>query len=321
MVFTRTLGRSGIEVSGLGLGCWAIGGPFVTPDGTPVGWGKIDDAESIRAIHRALALGVTFWDTANVYGTGHSERVLGIALEGRRDEVVIATKFGRVFRDGAGQYVGTDLSPAHIRKSCEYSLVRLATDHIDLYQLHIGDAGLDQAVEIRETLEDLVKEGKIRFYAWSTDDPERARLFAQGPHCTAVQFQLNLFERSDAMLALLEEYDLAGVIRGPLAKGLLTGKFDANSKLPDNDVRRNWDFKQGAQAEQIARLDRLRAVLTQDGRSLPQAALGWLWAASDRVIPIPGFKSVQQVEDNAGALKFGPLTPQQMKDIDALLSN
>jgi aryl-alcohol dehydrogenase-like predicted oxidoreductase len=122
------------------------------------------------------------------------------------------------------------------------------------------------------------------------------------------------------MLALLEEYDLAGVIRGPLAKGLLTGKFAANSKLPDNDVRRNWDFQQGAQAEQLARLDRLHAVLTQDGRSLAQAALGWLWAASDRVIPIPGFKSVQQVEDNAGVLKVGPLTPQQMKDIDALLA-
>ncbi len=320
MVFTRTLGRSGIEVSGLGLGCWAIGGPFLSPDGTPVGWGDIDDAQSIRAIHRALDLGVTFWDTANVYGTGHSERVLGIALEGRRDKVVIATKFGRIFRDGAGQFTGTDLSPAHIRKSCEYSLVRLATDYIDLYQLHIGDASLDQAVEIRETLEDLAQEGKIRFYAWSTDDPERARLFAQGSHCTAVQFQLNLFERNDAMVALLAEHDLAGVIRGPLARGLLTGKFDANSKLPDNDVRRDWDFKQGAQAKQIAGLDKLRAVLTQDGRSLAQAALGWLWAHSDRAIPIPGFKSIRQVEDNAGALKFGPLTQQQMKDIDALLS-
>jgi aryl-alcohol dehydrogenase-like predicted oxidoreductase len=319
MVFTRKLGRSGIEVSGLGLGCWAIGGPFVTPEGTPVGWGEIDDTESIRAIHRALELGVSFWDTANVYGTGHSERVLGIALEGRRDQVVIATKFGRVFRDGAGQYVGTDLSPAHIRKSCEYSLIRLATDHVDLYQLHIGDAGLEQAVEIRETLEDLVKEGKILWYGWSTDDPERARLFAEGPHCTAVQFQLNLFERNDAMIALLDECDLAGVIRGPLAKGLLTGKFGPNSALPDNDVRRNWDFKHGPQAEQIARLEKIRSVLTQDGRSLAQAALGWLWASSSRVIPIPGFKSIQQVEDNAGALNLGPLTSQQMAEIDALL--
>ena len=301
------------------MGCWAIGGPFLTPDGIPVGWGEIDDTESIRAIHRGLELGVTFWDTANVYGTGYSERVLGIALEGRRDKAVIATKFGRVFRDGTGQFVGTDLSPAYIRKSCEYSLVRLATDYIDLYQLHIGDAPLDKAVEIRETLEDLVKEGKIRSYGWSTDDPERARVFAEGPHCATVQFQLNLFERNDAMIALLNEYDLAGVIRGPLVRGLLPGKFDANSKLPDNDVRRDWNFKVGAQAEQIAKLGKIRDVLTQGGRSLAQAALSWLWAYSDRVIPIPGFKTLAQVEDNPGVLKLQPLTGHQNHPIEALI--
>lgn len=319
MSFTRRLGRSNIEVSALGLGCWAIGGPFLDPQGNPVGWGDVDDTESIRAIHRGLDLGVTFWDTANVYGTGHSERVLGVALSGQRDKAVIATKFGRVFTDGARQFVGTDLSPAHIRKSCEQSLVRLGTDYIDLYQLHIGDANPQYAPEIRETLEQLVQEGKIRAYAWSTDDPERARIFAEGPHCAAVQFQINLFERNDAMVALLDEYNLAGIVRGPLARGLLTGKFDVNSKLPENDVRRNWDFRQGEQATLLAKLDALREVLTRDGRTMAQAALGWLWAHSERLIPIPGFKSVRQVEDNAGALHAGPLSSEQMAEIDTLL--
>lgn len=320
MVYTRTLGRSGIEVSALGMGCWAIGGPFDNERGHPVGWGDVDDAESIRAIHHALDMGVTFFDTANVYGTGHSERLLGLALAGRWDRVVVATKFGRVFEDGARRVSGDDASPASVRRQCEASLSRLGTDHIDLYQFHLGSHDADQAVEVRDTLEDFVREGKIRTYAWSTDDPARARVFAEGEHCTAVQFRMNLFERNDEMIALCEEHNLAGVIRGPLGRGLLTGKFDATSTLPDNDVRRQWDFSSGEQAAQIARLERLRDVLTRDGRTMAQAALGWLWMRSAQLVPIPGFKSVLQVEDNAGALEVGPLAPSQMQDIEAILA-
>lgn len=318
-VFTRTLGRSGLEVSALGLGTWAIGGPVWDEQGRPVGWGHVDDAESIRAIHRGLELGVTFWDTADVYGTGHSERLLGLGLAGARHRVVIATKFGRVFSEGSRQIIGRAADPAYIRRACEDSLRRLNTDYIDLYQFHLGDYDLERALEVRETLEELVREGKIRYYGWSTDDPQRARLFAEGEHCVAVQCQMNLFERNDAMLQVAREHNLAVIVRGPLGRGLLTGKFTPDSRLPADDVRHNWDLSSGPQAEHLARLARLRGVLTRDGRTLAQAALGWLWAISAQTIPIPGFKTVAQVEENARALDYGPLSERQVAEIESLL--
>ena len=155
----RTLGRSGIKVSAIGIGCWAIGGPY-TNDGRPVGWGNVDDAESIRAIQRALDLGVNFIDTANVYGCGHSERVVGKAIRDRRDEVVIATKFGYTFDEDARICTGSCGDPEYIRSACDASLKRLGTDHIDLYQFHIGRH--DDGAAVREVLEGLVKAGKIR---------------------------------------------------------------------------------------------------------------------------------------------------------------
>src|ERR1700728_3214889 len=134
----RVLGRSGIEVSEIGFGCWAIGGPF-TGDGRPNGWGESDDSESAAAIRRALELGITFFDTADFYGAGHSEEVLGKALAGHRDEVVIATKFGYTFDTGRRENTGEDASPAYIRRACLASLRRLGTDRIDLHQLHLQD--------------------------------------------------------------------------------------------------------------------------------------------------------------------------------------
>ena len=144
----RTLGRSGIQVSAMGLGCWAIGGPFWRGD-VAVGWGKVDDDESVRAIHCALDLGITFFDTADVYGAGHSERVLGRALSACRDKVIIATKFGNTFDETSKQITGADASPEYIRRACEASLRRLNTDHIDLYQFHDGGYNLEHAGEVR----------------------------------------------------------------------------------------------------------------------------------------------------------------------------
>ena len=317
-MFTRRLGRSNIEVSALGMGCWAIGGPAWRGE-RPVGWGEIDDAESIRAIRRALELGVTFFDTADVYGCGHSERVLGRALAGVRDQVVIATKFGNVFDEQTRKISGSDASPDHIRRACDASLRRLNTDRIDLYQFHIGDYDPDQALAVRDVLEELVAAGKIRSYGWSTDSPERARVFADGPSCTAIQQRLNLFEGNQETLALCEEHNLASVNRGPLAMGLLTGKFTPDSTLPATDVRHGWNLKEGTMAERLAKLETLRAILTSDGRSLPQAALGWIWARSPRTIPIPGFKTVKQVEENVAAARFGPLTADHMQQIEAAI--
>jgi aryl-alcohol dehydrogenase-like predicted oxidoreductase len=321
----RVLGRSGIEVSPLGMGCWAIGGPAWRGE-TPIGWGQVDDAESIRAIHRALDLGVNFFDTANVYGAGHSERLLGGALAGRRSQVVIATKFGNSFNEATKQAAGSDASPEYIRRSCEESLRRLNTNYIDLYQFHLGGFDLEQAAGVRETLEGLVAEGKIRAYGWSTDAVERARLFAEGPHCSAVQHQMNVFDDAPEMVRLCEELNLASINRGPLAMGVLTGKFTAGAKPALDDVRGekgpDWMryFADGQpRPEFVQKLDAVREILTGHGRSLTQGALAWLWARSPQTVPIPGFKTVRQVEENCGAIRFGPLAASEYQEIEGLL--
>jgi aryl-alcohol dehydrogenase-like predicted oxidoreductase len=232
---TRRLGRSGREVSALGLGCWAIGGPSRRWDRAN-GWGDVDDEESVRAIRRALDLGVTLFDTADVYGCGHSERVLGRALGPDRQRVAVATKFGYTFDEATRTASGIDVSMAGIRRACEASLRRLGTDAIDLYQLHVHVAAEEAVDEIRDLLEALVREGSIRAYGWSTDDPTHLTRFA-GPACTTAQAQLNVLGDAPAMLAACEELDLALLCRSPLAMGLLTGKFDAGSRLPRGDVR------------------------------------------------------------------------------------
>lgn len=322
---SRELGRSGIVVSGMGLGCWAIGGLAWRGD-TPTGWGQVNDGESIQAIHRALDLGITFFDTADSYGAGHSERILGKALTGHRSQVIIATKFGNIFDEESRQSMGTSASPAYIRQACEASLRRLGSDTIDLYQFHHGGFDPIEAVEVRETLEQLITEGKIRSYGWSTDDPNRARVFAEGPGCTAVQHQMNVLEEAGQMVALCQELNLASINRGPLAMGLLAGKYGADSKLAADDVRGEkspeWMvyFKDGRpNSEWLAKLDSIRQILTSGGRTLAQGALAWLWAYSPKSIPIPGFRTVAQVEENCGAMGLGPLTAGQMQEIDSLL--
>jgi aryl-alcohol dehydrogenase-like predicted oxidoreductase len=323
--FTRTLGRSGIAVSALGLGCWAIGGPFWR--GTDaIGWGDVDDNESIAAIQRALNLGVTFFDTSNVYGTGHSELVLGKALAGRRAQAIIATKFGNVFNEATRQITGADASPAGVRAQCDASLRRLNTDYIDLYQFHLGNFDPVEAVSVRETLEELVKAGKIRAYGWSTDSVERARIFAAGPNCAAIQLQMNVLDDSAEMIALCDELNLAGINRGPLAMGLLTGKYAPDSSLAANDVRGanspEWMqyFQKGKPNEAwLKKIESIRDVLTSGGRTLSQGALAWLWARSPKTIPIPGFRTVRQVEENAGAMALGPLQPEQLRQINQIL--
>ncbi|GHO80026.1 aldo/keto reductase [Ktedonobacter sp. SOSP1-85] len=322
-VMTRTLGRSGIEVSALGMGCWAIGGPFWAGD-LACGYGEVDDVESIQAIQRALDLGVTLFDTAGVYGCGHSERILGQALGKRRANVLIATKVGDQFDEETRRITGgLDDPRSGIRRACEGSLRRLQTDYIDLYQLHFNDYDLEGAVEVREEMEQLVAEGKIRYYGWSTDDPERARLFAQGPHCTAIQHTLNVFEDNPAILAVCEEHNLASINRGPLAMGVLTGKYTSREQIGREDIRLSelsWNYLSSERLPGLLqRLDQVREVLTSGGRTLAQGALGWLWARSGHTIPIPGFKTVKQVDENATAIQFGALNEAQMRQIEELL--
>ena len=320
---TRELGT--ITTSALGLGCWAIGGPFGR-DGASAGWGDVDDDQSVAAIHRGLELGVTLFDTADVYGTGHSETILGRALGTSRDNVAIATKFGNTFEEGTGRMLGADASPAYIRRACEASLRRLGTDRIDLYQCHLGDLEPAAADEAAGVLEGLRDEGLIRAYGWSLDDPERAGEWTGREGFASVQHHLNVLEDAPEMLELCERAGIASVNRGPLAMGLLSGKFNADSRLPGDDVRGSgagwltaFDPDGRPRREFLDRLAAIREALTTDGRTLVQGALGWIWARSERTIPIPGFKTVAQVEENAGALAHGPLPADHMEEVEALL--
>ena len=322
----RTLGRSGIDVSALGFGCWAIGGEWQDASGQPLGWGKVDDEETVRAVRRALDLGVTFFDTADTYGAGHSERVLGRALGKRRDGVVLATKWGNVFDEDTRTLTGSDDSPEYARRALTASLERLGTDHVDLYQLHLSDADLARAAQLRDQCEEFVREGLIRAYAWSTDDTARAAVFAEGEHCAAVQHAANVLQDAPEMFALCEELGLASINRSPLAMGLLTGKQATGRALEAGDIRNTppaWmqGFKQGdgADGDYVARVEALREILTSEGRTPAQGALAWLWARSPRTVPIPGFRSVAQAEQNAGAIAKGPLTAGQLAEVDRVL--
>jgi aryl-alcohol dehydrogenase-like predicted oxidoreductase len=326
----RVLGRSGIEVSPMGLGCWAIGGAW-TLNGTPAGWSGVDDAESVRAIHAALDLGVYFFDTAANYGAGRSERVLGQAVRDRREKVVIASKFGYRVDEAAkavtyyGQTEEDSDAASHIRADLEKSLARLGTDYLDVYLLHIWGHRIERALEAREVLEKLVAEGKIRTYGWSTDRVDAIRAFSTSKRCGVIEQQLSVLDGSAELLALCEEWNLASMNRGPLGMGLLTGKFSPATTFAEDDVRRHaqWHpaFHDGKPtADWLHKLDSIRGVLTAGGRTLAQGALAWIWARSPNTIPIPGFKNVKQAEENCGAMRFGPLESAQMIEIDRILN-
>ncbi len=325
MLQKRLLGRSKLEVGALGLGCMSIGGSMIRGEtGTDHLFylGEVDDSESLRALHLALASGVTFYDTAAAYGAGKSERLLGRAFAHCRDQVILATKFGKKVeeeRNWFGLYTSPEEVIQNLHRECEASLRRLNTDYIDLYQFHLMDFPLDQAGEVRDILETLVSEGKIRFYGWSTDDLERASFFAQGEHGTAIQLHLNVVGDAPRMLAVCDRYDQAGIIRGPLAGGFLSGKYtpeNLDTVLAAQDFRtRHPEWYVTA----LTKLPDLREVLTSGGRTLVQGALAWIWSRSERTIPIPGFRTVAQVEENIQAMNFGPLTIDQMDQIDQIL--
>ncbi|MFI7605009.1 aldo/keto reductase [Micromonospora sp. NPDC049366] len=325
MTTTRTLGRSGIEVSAIGMGCWAIGGPLWGDGGQPFGWGEVDDDESVRAIHAALDAGVTLFDTASNYGAGHSERILGRALAGRRDRAVIATKFGNVSDEATRRWTGTDASPAYAVRSLGQSLRRLGTDYVDLFQLHINELPASAALDLVDTLEDLVAKGTIRAYGWSTDHPDAAEAFAKaGTHCAAIQHDQSVLRDNAAMLAVCDAYDLASLNRGPLAMGLLTGSRRAVGRDDVRGMAPDWLvwFTDGRPTPQwSAQVERIRAALTSDGRTLAQGALGWLLARSPRTVPIPGARTVEQVRENAATLARGPLPADAVAEVEQLLAD
>jgi aryl-alcohol dehydrogenase-like predicted oxidoreductase len=327
-MLTRTLGKSQLEVSALGMGCWAIGGPWTwdQPGQTPypVGWGNTDDEESLRALQTALDLGVNFFDTAANYGAGHSEVLLGRAFKGKRDKVVIATKFGHIVNEAKKTvYSAPDQIIKNVRGDVENSLRRLQTDFIDIYQLHEGGYDPDRALELQSALEEIVSAGKIRWYGWSTDRAGSAHRFAgsaNSAHCASIQFRLNAIFDNAAMRQVCADFDLAGINKDPLNKGFLTGKFNTNTTFPDNDVRSGTDFSDPEIVKRLKIVDEIRDILTSKGRTMAQGALAYIWALDERMVPIPGFKSVQQVKENAGALEYGPLTKDQVREIQGIVA-
>jgi aryl-alcohol dehydrogenase-like predicted oxidoreductase len=310
------------RVPALGIGTWALGGDWEF-GGQPAGWGPVDDDESVAAVRAAYEGGVRFVDTADVYGCGHSERVVGRAIAPFRDDVVLATKVGLGFDEGTRTGAGSDLTAAHIRKACEASLRRLGVDHIDVYQIHPGDADVEQAEEAVGAFEELVAAGKIRAYGTSATNPDVIAVVAAGGHGVSVQQELNVFGADEPALAACERHDLAVLARTPLAMGLLSGKYRTPDQLPAGDVRRHtpwWSFFGDAEMPQwLARLDAVRDVLTSDGRTLVQGALAYVWARSERSIALPGVRTAAQAEELVGSLGHGPLDADQLATVDRLL--
>ncbi len=308
----RKLGKSGIEVSPLGLGCMRLAGKgWFRPDGKEIDMGESDDKESIQAINKAIDLGVNLFDSADVYGAGSNEILLGKAIAGRRDEVTLVTKGGFAFDEETRTLQGKYIDPRSIKSACEGSLRRLNVDSIDLYLLHSknvdADYNLEDAAIIRDGMEELVQEGKIKSYGWSTDFPHQLDVFLQGKHCVADELDFNLFMGNESTLQMAEAHGLAALIRRPLACGALSGNTD---KLGTE--------ANGGGEENRKKLEAVQDILTSNGRTLIQGALCWLWAKSPIAIPVPGFRNMEQMLGLAGALNFKPLTSEQMVEIETL---
>jgi len=324
--FKSIMDKKGITLSPLGFGCWAIGGEFYL-FGQYDGWGDIDDNESILAIRKGYELGVTFFDTADVYGTGHSETILGKAVKPFRHKVALATKFGYTYNEELKEVNGTNVTKKYIRQALLSSLKRLDTDYIDLYQLHVGDISKEELFELIDTFEELVKEGLILSYGWSSGNEELLSQFAKNSNASAIQHRYNIFEGNKNLISLAEKNNLLSIVNSPLAMGLLTGKYLPTSKIQGKDVRSSgfdWVpyFKNGKPDKTYTdKLSAIREILTSDGRTLTQGALAWLWGVSKNNLPIPGFKNCKQAEENAKAISFGPLNKLQMDTINDLINN
>lgn len=314
-----------LEIPRLGLGTWTIGGQFWAGE-QPLGWGAVDDRESVAAIRKAVDLGIRYFDTADVYGCGHAEELLAEALGGAGENILISTKFGNMFDAQNKQMTGSGTSAAYIRSAIEASLRRLRREQIDLVFFHLNEHPVDEAESVFATLSELRGEGKIAAFGWSTDFTESAEAFADTDGFVSIQHNMNLFKPADDMVRLVNRRNMISVARQPLAMGLLGGKFtSAKYDFSKSDIRAtgpDWQsyFVEGAANQDLLnKIEAIRELLTSGDRSIAQGALAWIWAKSPRTIPIPGFRTVRQVEDNAGALEKGPLSAETIAEIDRLV--
>jgi aryl-alcohol dehydrogenase-like predicted oxidoreductase len=240
-------------------------------------------------------------------------------------EVLIATKFGNSFDETTGAHTGMNVTPGYIHEAARASLRRLGRDAIDLYQLHTFTLTHAQVEDVLGALEELVTEGLVRWYGVSNDSPEQIAMMAAGAHCTSAQIQLNVLDDNPAALAVCEALDLGVLCRSPLAMGLLGGKYDSTTTLPATDIRGDepewlqWFTDGVPNPTYLDRLDTVKALLTEDGRSLAQGSLAWIWARNPRAIPLPGFRDQTQMRDNLGTFDHGPLPHATFVTIQELL--
>ncbi|MFF3373759.1 aldo/keto reductase [Streptomyces sp. NPDC002680] len=284
-----------LDVSRIGLGAMTMAGTYTTGGG-------LDDSESIRTIHRALDLGVTHIDTAEIYGPFHSEEIVGKAIKGRRDDVVVATKFGLVSHSGGGPGV-VDSSAGNVKAAVEGSLKRLGTDHIDLYYQH----RVDRSTPIEETvgaLAELVAEGKVRHIGLSEAGPETIRRAHSVHPIAALQTEYSLWTRDveAEILPLLRELGIGFVPYSPLGHGLLTGQIRTVDDFPDDDWRKTNPRFTGENFQRNLRIvDEVQAIGAEIGATPAQTALAWLLTRGDDIAPIPGTRRVSRVEENTAA--------------------
>lgn len=307
----------------IGMGCWAIGGPFWSGD-TPRNYSGTNDADSTQAIHAAWDAGVRVFDTASVYGAGHSETLLGAALQDRPDAIIVS-KLGHAFNAETKQMIGQRADADFVRDSVEQSRRRLRRDRIDVMLLHLNTLPIPEARIVFDTLAELRDAGHIRSFGWSTDFPENLNAVAARPGFGSVQHCMNIFFDAPSISAAAEANGLTQMIRSPLAMGLLTGKYTEGTRLADNDVRSSnldWQgyFRDAvASPDYLKQLGAVRDLITVGGRSLAQGALCWLLAKSPATLPLPGAKNAAQATENAAAMDCGPLPADIMAEIEAVL--
>jgi aryl-alcohol dehydrogenase-like predicted oxidoreductase len=303
----RRLGNEGFEVSEIGLGCM----------GMSEFYGTGDEDESVATIHRAIELGITFLDTADMYGPFTNEKLVGKAIQGRRDEVELATKFGNV-RGEDGSFRGVSGKPEYVRECCEASLQRLGVDHIDLYYQH----RVDPETPIEETvgaMKELVEAGKVRFLGLSEAGLETIRKAHAVHPISALQSEYSLFTREveDEVLPTLRELGIGFVPYSPLGRGFLTGRFKSIEDMPEDDTRsaRFPRFAEENFMKNVELADRVREVADEKGVTPGQLALAWLLAQGEDIVPIPGTKRRKYLEENAGVADV-TLTQDDLRRIE-----
>jgi aryl-alcohol dehydrogenase-like predicted oxidoreductase len=305
----RRLGPNGPEVSAIGLGCMGMSDFY----------GAHDEQESITVIHHALDRGVTFLDTADMYGVGRNEQLVGKAIAGRRDEVFVATKFGNV-RGPNGEFLGVRGDPDYVRAACDASLQRLGVETIDLYYQH----RVDQHVPIEDTVGEMARlkgEGKIRFLGLSEAAPRTIRAAHATAPITAVQTELSLWSRDAEadVLPTVRELGIGYVAYSPLGRGFLTGQFKSPADFADDDFRKNHPRFNGANFDKnVALVGEVEAMARDKGCTAAQLALAWVLSQGEDVVPIPGTRHINYLDDNIGALEV-KLSEADLKRLDEIL--